>query len=140
MPKAGSLPDKIASLLHAKTGPLTQELVRKPGGFGLGQVPSRLAPDATTTAICGFCSTGCGLEIHLKNGEAINLSPARDYSVNRGMACPKGWEALAPLAAPDRATQPLVRSAAGKMVAVPWEEAARTFVDRFKKIQAQHGP
>ena len=76
--KKGSLPDKIAALLHAHDGPLTQELVRKPGGFGLGQVPARLAPDATTTAVCGFCSTGCGLEIHLNNGEAINLSPSRD--------------------------------------------------------------
>jgi assimilatory nitrate reductase catalytic subunit len=135
-----ALPDKVAALLHQKSGPLTQELVRQPGGFGLGQVPVRLAPDATTTAVCGFCSTGCGLEIHLRNGEAINLSPARDYSVNKGMACPKGWEALTPLAAPDRATRPLVRNAAGKMVPVSWDEAARTFVDRFRKIQATHGP
>ena len=92
--------------------------MRKPGGFGLGQVPARLAPDATTTAVCGFCSTGCGLEIHLKNGEAINLSPSRDYPVNRGTACPKGWEALTPLAAPDRATHPLVRNAGGKLLPV----------------------
>ena len=35
----------------------------------------------TITTVCGFCSTGCGLEIHLKNGEAVGLSPARDYSV-----------------------------------------------------------
>ena len=34
---------------------------RAPGGFGLGQVPARLKPDATTTVVCGFCSTGCGL-------------------------------------------------------------------------------
>ena len=91
------LPALARDLMHARTGPLTQELVRDPGGFGLGQVPARLKPDATTTAVCGFCSTGCGLEIHLKNGEAINLSPSRDYSVNRGVACPKGWEALRPI-------------------------------------------
>lgn len=47
--------------------------------FGLGQVPSHLLPDATTTAICGFCSTGCGLKIHLKDGAAINLTPDPDY-------------------------------------------------------------
>jgi anaerobic selenocysteine-containing dehydrogenase len=134
------LPEKVSALLHQKSGPLTQELVRRPGGYGLGQVPVRLAPDGTTTAVCGFCSTGCGLEIHLRKGEAINLSPSRDYSVNRGMACPKGWEALTPLSAPDRATHPLVRNAAGKLVPVSWGEAARTFVERFKKIQAKHGP
>ena len=31
------------------------------------------------------------------------------------MACPKGWEALAVLDAPDRATTPLLRNAAGKL-------------------------
>jgi assimilatory nitrate reductase catalytic subunit len=140
MGKVGRLPDKVAALLHARTGPLTQELVRRPGGFGLGQVPARLAPDATTTAVCGFCSTGCGLEIHLKNGEAINLSPSRDYSVNRGMACPKGWEALAPLAAPDRATHPLVRNAGGKLVPTSWGAAIDTMVRRFRAIGDAHGP
>jgi assimilatory nitrate reductase catalytic subunit len=134
------LPEKVSSLLHARTGPLTQELVRKPGGFGLGQVPARLAPDATTTAVCGFCSTGCGLEIHLKNGEAINLSPARDYPVNRGTACPKGWEALAPLAAPDRATQPLLRNAAGKLQPASWGGAIDAMVRRFRAIGDAHGP
>jgi len=137
---SGKLPDKVAALLHARTGPLTQELVRKPGGFGLGQVPTRLAPDATTTAVCGFCSTGCGLEIHLRNGEAINLSPARDYPVNRGTACPKGWEALTPLAAPDRATRPLVRIASGKLVPVSWDAAISAMVTRFKAIGEAHGP
>src|SRR5262245_54788696 len=140
MGKAGRLPDKVAALLHARTGPLTQELVRRPGGFGLGQVPTRLAPDATTTAVCGFCSTGCGLEIHLRNGEAVNLSPARDYPVNRGTACPKGWEALTPLAAPDRATRPLVRIASGKLVPVSWDAAISAMVTRFKAIGEAHGP
>jgi assimilatory nitrate reductase catalytic subunit len=140
MGKVGRLPEKVASLLHARTGPLTQELVRRPGGFGLGQVPARLAPDATTTAVCGFCSTGCGLEIHLKNGEAVNLSPARDYPVNRGTACPKGWEALTPLAAPDRATHPLLRNAAGKLQPVSWGVAIDAMVRRFRAIGDMHGP
>ncbi len=79
------------------SGPLTRELVLTPGRFGLGRVPARLQPDATTNLVCGFCSTGCGLNVHLKDGRAVNLTPARGYPVNLGMACPKGWEALAPL-------------------------------------------
>ena len=35
--------------LLRRDGALTAELVREPGGFGLGQVPSRLKPDATTS-------------------------------------------------------------------------------------------
>ena len=63
------------SLLREWHGPLTEDLVLRPSEFGLGHVPSRLKPDRTTTIVCGFCSTGCGLNIHLKNGEAVNLSP-----------------------------------------------------------------
>src|SRR5438132_11167237 len=91
----------IAELFYQPRGPLTADLVRQPGGFGLGQVPAKQVPDATTTVVCGFCSTGCGLNIHLKNGEAVGLTPTAKYPVNLGMACPKGWEALTVLNAAD---------------------------------------
>lgn len=129
------------TLLRQWTGPLTADLVRAPGEFGLGQVPARLKPDATTTVVCGFCSTGCGLNVHLKDGQAVNLSATLDYSVNLGMACPKGWEALTPLAAPDRATTPLLRNpATGKLEATDWDHAMQVFTLKFKAIMDQHGP
>ena len=106
---------KAQHLIYDRRGTLTRELLREPGGFGLGQVPTRLKPDSTTTAVCGFCSTGCGLDVHLKDGQAINLSPAKDYSVNMGMACPKGWEALTVLRAKDRALFPKVRDQKGRL-------------------------
>ena len=134
------LKDKISDVLVARHGPLTRKLLQKPGDFGLGKVPAHLVPDQTTTAVCGFCSTGCGLNVHLKDGEAINLSPRTDYPVNLGMACPKGWEALAPLASDDRATVPLYRVARGKRAeAVTWDTALSTMVTKFKEIQAAHG-
>lgn len=126
-------------LLKQSTGPLTSELLREPGRFGLGQVPAGLVPDAVTTSICGFCSTGCRLKLHLKEGEAVSLTPDAHYPVNIGMACPKGWEALAVLAAPDRATTPLLRQADGSMKEIGWETAIPTMVERFKDIQARHG-
>ena len=43
-------------------------------------------------------------------------------------------------AAPDRATTPLRRDAAGAQRPVSWDAALRTMVARFKAIQAQHGP
>ncbi len=120
-------------------GPLTQEMLLTPARFGLGLVPDRLTPDATTNMVCGFCSTGCCLSVHMKDGQAINLSPAPDYPVNLGMACPKGWEALAPLNSKDRGTTPLLRSGGGKLKPVDWQNAMETFAGRFKSIQAEHG-
>ncbi len=134
-----SLLRRLRSMVHAKEGRLTRELVREPGRFGLGQVPAAKIPDATTVMVCGFCSTGCGLTVHLRDGQAINLSPTTDYSVNRGRACPKGWEALTVLEAPDRATVPLLRGDDGRLQAVDWHDAMTTMAARFHAIQAEHG-
>jgi len=128
------------SWLREFNGPLTAELVQQPSQFGLGQLPSRLKPDATAEVVCGFCSTGCGLTAHLRNGHAINLSPSTAYPVNLGMACPKGWEALTPLAAPDRATTPLLRNHSGRLDAIDWDQALQVFTLRFKALLDQHGP
>ena len=130
----------VTSLMHRTDGPLTRELLREPGNFGLGQVPSRTKPDATTDMVCGYCSTGCSLRIHQQDGAATSLTPNTDYPVNMGMACPKGWEALAVLDSPDRATTPLLRDESGRCVPVGWDSAMQTFTERFKAIQAEHGP
>jgi assimilatory nitrate reductase catalytic subunit len=123
-----------------RQGPLTHELQLEPARFGLGLVPAGLQADAVASSVCGFCSTGCNLNIHLRQGAAVGLTPAADYPVNTGMACPKGWEALTVLDAPDRATTPLLRNTAGRMEPVSWDVALRVFVDRMKAIQFAHGP
>lgn len=150
------LPTLDSSLLavRAHEGPMTSELVRHPAehGLGLPQLPSRLAPATTTTSVCGFCATGCSLHVHLDaDGRAINLSADPAYPVNLGMACPKGWEALTPLAAPDRATVPLIRpsllssgsslhAAGSSLQPTTWNTALRVFTEKFQAIQAAHGP
>ncbi|MBI4625612.1 MAG: molybdopterin oxidoreductase family protein [Verrucomicrobia bacterium] len=132
----------LENLLHARTGPMTSDMVLHPADFGLGHVPARLNPVATTSSVCGFCSTGCALKIHLnEKGEAINLTADPHYPVNLGMACPKGWEVLTPLAAPDRAITPLLRDPhTGELAAVTWERALAAFTGNFQRIQREHGP
>ncbi|MES2996182.1 MAG: nitrate reductase [Verrucomicrobiota bacterium] len=120
-------------------GPLTTELLREPGRFGLGQLPAGVVPDAVTNSICGYCSTGCRLQLHLQQGRAVGLTPEATYPVNRGTACPKGWEALAVLDAPDRATAPLLRGNDGIARAVSWTDALAAMTRNFKSIQEKHG-
>ncbi len=141
MPLLSTIADKLPLIRH-RQGPITEELVRSPGGFGLGQLPAKQLPHATTTMTCGFCATGCGLNVHLdKNSHAIGLTPATPYPVNLGMACPKGWEALTPLSASNRATQPLLKPTRNaEAQPVEWSAALQTFCDRFKNIQKKHGP
>lgn len=139
LPDTTGLRKKAEAVLRRFEGPLTRDMVLEPSRFGLGMLPGRLQPDATTTSVCGFCSTGCGLNIHLREGSAINLTPSPKYPVNMGMACPKGWEALSPLAAPDRALTPMLRGPSGELEAVDWTRALDVFVDKFKSIQKHHG-
>ena len=131
--------DSAKNLLRSETGPLTQELQRAPANFGLGQLPLRLLPDATTTSVCGFCSVGCGLNILVRDGAAVGLAPAARYPVNLGMACPKGWEALAVLDAPDRGTTPLLKDAHGRRSSIDWDAALRLMTGRIRDIQQRHG-
>lgn len=138
--RALSAAELIGLHMLARRGPLTDDTRLEAAGLELGMLPAKAQPDALAKAICGFCSTGCSLDVHLREGQAIGLTPSRGYPVNTGQACPKGWEALAPLAASDRATTPLLRDASGKLAAVDWPTALGEFATRFKGIQAAHGP
>ncbi|HEX3655093.1 MAG TPA: nitrate reductase [Pirellulales bacterium] len=134
-PRSSLLP-----LLVDRHGPLTEELVLKPGQFGLGMLPGGIQPQGLTRSVCGFCSTGCGLDVYLRDGGAVGVAPSHGYPVNLGMACPKGWEALAVMQSPDRATTPLLKTASGARTPVDWDTALRMFVNRMKAIQKAHGP
>ncbi len=131
---------RVANAVRRREGPLTSELVQRPADFGLGRLPERLIPDATTDVVCGFCSTGCGLTVHLKENRAINVTPSAEYPVNAGMACPKGWESLSPLKASDRATTPYLRGASGQLEPIDWDRALDVFCRRFRSIQERYGP
>ena len=130
---------ELPTLLQARDGRMTRELLLHPGDHGLGMTHGSLLADGTTTATCGYCSTGCGLRLHIKDDVAVGLTPETSYPVNLGMACPKGWEALRVLDDDTRATTPLIRTADGSRRAASWDEALRLFCDRFKAIQNEHG-
>ena len=135
------LPETLRRLIYAPTGPLTRELLLNASVGGLsGQVDAHDA-DAIVRSVCGYCSTGCSLNIHMQNGSGVSISPTTQYPVNLGMACPKGWQALDVLDAPDRATSPLLRYHRNEQRrAVSWNEALHVFCTRFKAIQEKFGP
>jgi len=135
-----SIPGRLLRLLHDSSGPLTRELLLNPATLGLpGRVDSH-RPESVVKSVCGFCSTGCSLSIHLQDGQAVSLSPTTQYPVNLGMACPKGWQALDVLDAPDRATVPLMRTHRhAPLQPVSWERALQTFCERFQDVQKRYG-
>lgn len=125
--------------LRRHTGPMTEELALVPANDATGLLPASRLPQTTARLVCGFCATGCGLTAHLQDGRAVNLTADEDYPVNLGMACPKGWEALTPLASPDRGTTPLLRRPNGAMMPIDWPHATAEFARRMREVQARHG-
>ncbi|MEO1337728.1 MAG: hypothetical protein AAFV29_18940 [Myxococcota bacterium] len=131
----------LRRLLYAEDGPWTEDLRQTSFPLGLGLRPKRMMLEGVSRSVCGYCGTGCTLEAHVRDGRAINITPVPEGPVNIGMACPKGWEALTPLTATDRATQPLYRKTKkDELRPVGWHDAATAFTSRLKKVLAEHGP
>jgi len=43
-----------------------------------------------TTTVCPYCSVGCSILIHTKDGKVINVEGDPDGPINEGTLCPKG--------------------------------------------------
>ncbi|MEZ5323177.1 MAG: molybdopterin oxidoreductase family protein [Microthrixaceae bacterium] len=108
-------------------------------GSSARQLPLSRAPDSVGSSICGYCSTGCSLDVHLRDGRPVNVVPTVAYPVNGGSACPKGWEAMTPMASSGRATRPLLRRS-GRLEPVSWDVAFEEFCSKVRAVQAEHGP
>jgi anaerobic selenocysteine-containing dehydrogenase len=111
--------------------------MRRPGLrtiFGRG-----LMEGTTIHSTCGYCSTGCNLIVQMAGGRPVKVNADPDYPVNRGKACPKGFQFLGHLGSADRALQPYLRDDHGQLRPIDWYKALGLFTDGFKRIQSRYG-
>ena len=90
-------------------------------------------------SVCVLCSTGCGLEIGVKDGRIVGVRGRATDRVNRGRLGPKGlhgWEANH---SADRLTHPLIRKG-GRLEPASWDEALDVIAARATAIKARYGP
>jgi formate dehydrogenase major subunit len=64
-------------------------------GFDLSPVEAyarelRIKGAKETTTICCYCSVGCGILVHTKEGKVINSEGNPDHPINEGSLCSKG--------------------------------------------------
>jgi len=92
-----------------------------------------------TKTICPYCGVGCGIYLHTREDEVVDVQPDFDNPVNRGHLCARGKFGWDYLKSKERLTTPLVRSD-GVFVSVSWEEALGLIVDHLEEIRGRFGP
>ncbi len=93
-------------------------------------------------ATCGYCSTGCSIEVGLnEEGEAVASRGLADADVNRGKLCVKGiFEHELFRNTAGRGDKPLMRESHHEAFReVTWKQALDHTAERIKQIQAEHG-
>lgn len=93
-------------------------------------------------ATCGYCSTGCSIEVGLnEDGEAVSSRGLADADVNRGKLCVKGiFEHELFRKTAGRGDKPLKRkSYKDAFEEVTWKEALDHTADEIKRIQEKYG-
>lgn len=98
-----------------------------------------VVPEQWVYSTCGYCATGCGLYIGVRQGQAVAVQGNVNYPVNRGRLCVKGLYQWKVLHHKDRATTPMVRKK-GRLVPVSWEEALETLVNKLQELLRNWGP
>jgi assimilatory nitrate reductase catalytic subunit len=81
----------------------------------------------------------CGMDLVVGAAGRVAIE-ARDFPVNRGGLCQKGWTAAALLNHEERLTAPLMRDRRGdELRPVSWDEALDRITTEIRLCQERHG-
>lgn len=92
-------------------------------------------------AVCGYCSTGCSIEVGLNNaGRPVTSRGKGDAPVNQGKLCIKGIFEHELVETAGRGTEPLMRDKIYQPYhSASWDDALDKTAAEFKRIQAKYG-
>ncbi|QEM66974.1 molybdopterin-dependent oxidoreductase [Geobacter sp. FeAm09] len=91
-----------------------------------------------TKSVCAFCSSGCQIEYHSRDGRVERVTSSDD-GFNRGNLCVNGRFGYAAFNSSGRLTEPLLRDSAGKQQETVWDQALGTVAARLKDIVSESG-
>ncbi len=96
----------------------------------------RWVPVTAVGTHCPYCALQCGMTVTAGPRPAVG---ARDFPVNGGGLCQKGWTAAELLTSPARLTTPLMRDSSGALRPAAWDEALEEVATRIRALQHRHG-
>jgi len=110
------------------------------GGLGFDLSPAeayarelRIKEAKETTSVCCYCSVGCGILVHTKDGKVINSEGDPEHPISEGALCSKGASLYQVVNNPDRLLKPRYRSpGAAEWKEVEWDWALDQVARRIK--------
>ena len=92
-------------------------------------------------AVCGYCSTGCSIEVGLNaEGKPVSSRGVADADVNRGKLCLKGIFEHELFDSAGRGTVPMMRDHwHDDWQTTDWDSALDRLHDEIRRIQERHG-
>ncbi len=98
------------------------------------------SPTTWTKTTCSYCGTGCDMQVGVNQDRIVTIRPDHTSPVSHGHLCVKGRYAFDFVNAPDRVTEPLLRTRGGKWQPVSWEIALAEVAAQFRSILDRYGP
>jgi predicted molibdopterin-dependent oxidoreductase YjgC len=88
---------------------------------------------------CAYCGCGCQLDLHVRDGEIVEVSSPVMVGAGQGNLCVKGRYGYSFVNHEDRLTKPLIRKD-GELIETTWDEALWVIADRMNKAISEEGP
>jgi formate dehydrogenase major subunit len=93
----------------------------------------RIKDAKQTYTVCPFCSVGCGIIVHTKNGKVVNTEGDPDHPISEGTLCSKGASLYEVINNEKRVLKPLYRSAgSSEWKEVEWDWALDEIAKKVK--------
>ena len=89
--------------------------------------------------LCRMCSNRCSIDVHLRDGNMVEITPGHGNPSNHDRMCPRGSAALDMFYHPDRILKPLKRQGDGSFVEVSPETAITEIAEKMKAIKDRYG-
>lgn len=115
------------------------------GAIGAGLSPEMAVADEKelkiegakeTTTICPYCSVGCGIIVHTKDGKVVNTEGDPEHPINEGTLCSKGSSLYQVVNNSTRVTKPLYRApGAAEWKEVEWDWALDEIAKKIKETR-----
>jgi formate dehydrogenase major subunit len=110
------------------------------GGLGFDLSPAeayarelRIKEAKETTSVCCYCSVGCGILVHTKDGKVINSEGDPEHPISEGALCSKGTSLYQVVNNENRLLKPRYRSpGAAEWKEVEWDWALDQIARRIK--------